>query len=67
MSDIQLFRLSSGTATELLGTSCKAGKATARPRRIEHANVPQHLELTLRTPADLERAKPLLERSYSEG
>lgn len=25
------------------------------------------LELTLRTPADLEKARPLIERSYQEG
>ena len=84
MSDIQLFRLSDGTASEL---SSQTAKLEKQLQGLIEANMPTvtleegfsrdvsqighwatgDLELTLRMSADLERAKPLMERSYVEG
>lgn len=50
MSDVQLFRLLNGTASELPNQAAT----------VYH-------ELTLRIPADLERAHPLIEHSYVGG
>lgn len=61
MSDTQLFRLQNDTDTVTQEESFSHDV-----RQIGHWGTGD-LELCLRSNADLERAKPLLERAYQEG
>lgn len=64
MSDLNLFRTVNGTVTEIAGQSVELEEGFTRDvREIGHFGTGD-LEIRIRNDADLERALPLVLRSY---